>query len=215
MKTKFACNSKSACLGALLAIVAAAPAAADSSSLWVSSRGREANMFSDRRARHLGDILTVIVQESASVQASRRTKTDRASSVDNAVTSFLFAPPASNFGTLNGALPSSKWGGSNSFDGGGEINNRQTVTARAAVTVVDVLPNGNLVIEGARYVAYAGEKQHAVLRGIVRPDDIQSGNTVLSSSIADARVEFLSDGAITAAQKKGWFTRVFDTINPF
>lgn len=172
-------------------------------------------MFSDRRARRVGDILTVVVQESASVQASNRTKSDRTSSVDNAVSQFLFSAAASSLGTHGGEFPATKFGGSNTFTGGGEITNKQTINARAAVTVIDVLPNGNLVIEGSRYVAYSGEKQYAVLRGIVRPDDIATGNTVASSSIADARVEFLSHGTITTQQNKGWFSRVFDKINPF
>ena len=170
-------------------------------------------MVSDRRATQVGDILTVIVSESASVQASSRTKTDKTSGVDASVDQFLF--PSSRLGTHNGELPGSKMSGSTDFSGGGEITNRQTVSARAAVTVVDVLPNGNLVIEGSRYVAFSDEQQYAILRGIVRPDDIQPGNTVLSSAIADARVEFLSKGAISAAQRKGWFTRIIDTINPF
>lgn len=172
-------------------------------------------MFGDRRARQVGDILTVIVQESASVQASQRTTTDKSASIDSSVSSFFFDPSASGFGTHNGALPAINMSGSNDFTGGGAITNRQSITARAAVTVIDVLPNGNLVIEGSRYVAYSGEKQYAVLRGIVRPADIQTGNTVFSSSIADARVEFLSQGTISSAQRKGWITRVFDTINPF
>ena len=212
MKTKFASVSSFVVVFALASFVASA---AEADSLWHRSRGREAGMVSDRRARHVGDILTVVVQESASVQASRSTKTDKKSSVDNAVSQFLFPASVSNLGTHNGSLPGTSLSGASSFQGGGQISNTQSVTARAAVTVIDVLPNGNLVIEGARYVAYSGEKQYAVLHGIVRPEDIQNGNLVLSSSIADARVEFSSKGAISSAQRKGWFSRVFDTINPF
>lgn len=214
MKTKSAYTSKAAVLGAL--VLAAAPsAAAQNASLWTSSQSRESAMFADRRARRVGDIVTVIVQETASVQASRRTKTDKKANVDAAIEKFFFSPSASTGGTKNGELPALALGGTNEFNGGGEISDKQTVTARAAVTVIDVLPNGNLVIEGSRYVAYSGEKQYALLRGIVRPDDIQAGNTILSSSIANARVEFISQGAITATQRKGWLTKTVDTINPF
>ena len=189
--------------------------AGDSGSLWGRARGRETSIVSDRRARQVGDILTVVVQESASVQASRSTKTDKKSSVDSAVNQWLFPVGSSSFGTHNGALPGTSLNGSSSFEGGGEINNRQTVSARAAVTVIDVLPNGNLVIEGGRYVAYSSEKQYAKLHGIVRPEDIQTGNIVYSSAIADARVEFSSKGAISSAERKGWLTRTLDTLNPF
>lgn len=187
----------------------------EAGSLWKDSRTGESSLVGDRRARMIGDILTVVIQETASVQASRRTETDRDSSADGAIDAFIFSPSASNFGTHNGVLPSTGFSGGSSFSGGGAITDRQSISARAAVSVIDVLPNGNLVIEGSRYVAYSGEKQYAILRGIVRPDDIRTGNTVLSSSIADARVEFLSEGTISSAQRKGWFTRLFDTINPF
>ena len=214
MKTKSACISELIALGALL-LATAPSAAAEGSSLWTSGQSRESAMFSDRRARRVGDIVTVLVQESASVQASRRTKTDKSANVDAAIEKFFYSPSASNGGTHNGELPAVAFGGTNDFNGGGEITDKQTVTARAAVSVIDVLPNGNLVIEGSRYVAYSGEKQYALLRGIIRPDDIQTGNTILSSSIANARVEFISQGAITATQRKGWLTKTVDTINPF
>lgn len=213
MKTVFA--SVSRIVLAALVSGCAVGTAFGASSLWTSGRNGEAAMFGDPRARMVGDILSVVVQESASVQATNRTKTDKTSSVDGSVDSFFFDPAASNLGTHNGALPAMSLSGTNSFSGGGEITNKQSITARAAVTVVDVLPNGNLVIEGSRYVAYSGEKQYAILRGIVRPEDIQPGNTVLSSSIADARVEFLSRGAISSVQRKGWFSRIVDTLNPF
>lgn len=213
MKTVSASISRSIVFTLLAALLQGG--AAHGASLWTGGRGGEPSMVGDRRARQVGDILTVIVQESASVQASRRTSTDKTASIDSAVESFFFNPAASGFGTHNGALPTIAMSGSNEFSGGGEITNRQSITARAAVTVIDLLPNGNLVIEGSRYVAYSGEKQYAILRGIVRPDDIQTGNTVTSSSIADARVEFLSHGTISVAQRKGWITRIFDTLNPF
>lgn len=213
MKTRFA--SISSFVTAALLVSALAASAGDSGSLWVRARGHEAALVSDRRARQIGDILTVVVQETASVQASRSTKTEKSSAVDNAVSQFLFPATVSDAGTHNGALPATSMSGSSSFEGGGEINDRQTVSARAAVTVIDVLPNGNLVIEGRRFVAYAHEKQYAVLHGIVRPEDIQTGNIVYSSAIADARVEFSSQGAISSVRRKGWFTRVLDTLNPF
>jgi flagellar L-ring protein precursor FlgH len=212
MKTKSAYISKSV-LVASVALVSAAPASAGS--LWKTAHARETAMYTDRKARRIGDIITVVVSESASVSASKRTKTDKTASVDAAVDAFFWDPAASNGGTHNGSLPQTKMGGTTEFEGGGEISNRQTISARAAVTVVDVLPNGNLVIEGSRFVSYSGEKQYATLRGIVRLDDITNTNTVASSSIADARVEFLSEGTISASQRKGWLSRVIDTVNPF
>lgn len=198
-----------------ISVVGGVCVVAEASSLWTNSGARETALSGDHKAEYIGDILTVVIQESASIQSSVRTATDTSSSINAAVEQYLFSPTASNFGTHNGELPAISMGGSSEYSGGGAITNRQSVSARAAVTVIDVLPNGNLVIEGSRFVAYSGEKQYATLRGIVRPEDISPSNTVLSSSIADARVEFLSEGSISSAQRKGWITKIFDTINPF
>jgi flagellar L-ring protein precursor FlgH len=83
-----------------------------------------------------------------------------------------------------------------------------------AVTVVDVLPNGNLVVEGAKIIRAGQESQYAYMRGIVRPIDIASDNTILSTKIADAQVEFIPEGELTEAQKKGWLVRMWDKIRP-
>ncbi len=172
-------------------------------------------MYSDRKASRVGDILTVIVQESAATQSSQSKKTNSASNVDAGVEQFLFPANISRFGTHKGALPSIKLGGSNDFNGGGEVNNTQSLNARAAVMVTDVLPNGNLVIQGVRRVVSAGETQHVVLHGVIRADDVSSGNTVFSSNIADAKVEFINEGSLTDAQKKGWLAKLYEKLRPY
>jgi len=83
------------------------------------------------------------------------------------------------------------------------------------VTVVDVLPNGNLVIEGAKIIRAGKDSQYAYMRGIVRPVDVTRENTVLSTQIADAQVEFIPEGELTEAQKKGWLLRAWEKIKPF
>ena len=114
-----------------------------------------------------------------------------------------------------GALPSISIKGSASTSGGGDISNNQSLSAQAAVLVSDVLPNGNMVIEGMRVVTFSGETQYVILHGIVRPDDVSSANTVASSNIADARVEFLSEGSLTDAQKRGWLFKLYEKLRPF
>ena len=108
-----------------------------------------------------------------------------------------------------------KFSAKSDFEGGGTINNSERIIARIAVQVVDVLPNHNLVIEGRRNTAFAGETQDAVLRGIVRTADITSANTVFSYNVADASIKFISKGSVSNVQKKGWFTRAWDKISPF
>ncbi|MBP7141300.1 MAG: flagellar basal body L-ring protein FlgH [Opitutaceae bacterium] len=188
---------------------------ASAGSLWTAPGSAERSMYSDRKASRVGDILTVIVQESAATQSSQSKKTNSAANVDAGVEQFLFPASVSRFGTHKGALPSIKLGGSNDFNGGGEVNNTQSLNARAAVMVTDVLPNGNLVIQGVRRVVSAGETQHVVLHGVVRADDVSSGNTVFSSNIADAKVEFINEGSLTDAQKKGWLAKLYEKLRPY
>jgi flagellar L-ring protein precursor FlgH len=78
-----------------------------------------------------------------------------------------------------------------------------------------VLPNKNLVIEGRRTTSFSGETQEAVLRGVVRAEDIAANNTVFSYNIADATIKYVSTGTITDNQRKGWFTRVWEKLTPF
>jgi flagellar L-ring protein precursor FlgH len=81
--------------------------------------------------------------------------------------------------------------------------------------VIDRLPNHNLVVQGTRRTAFSGETQDAVLRGIVRPEDIAANNTVFSYNVADATITFVSKGTVSNNQKKGWFTRLWEKVTPF
>ena len=180
-------------------------------SLWTAPGSSELSIVSDHKASRVGDILTISVQESANTQASQRTKTDTTTTVNAAVTSFIYPGLASH----KGAMPNLAASGANTFSGGGDIANSQTISATAAVLVTDVLPNGNLVIEGVRRLTFAGETQHVVLHGIVRPDDVSSANVVLSSNIADARVEFISEGSISNAAKMGWLAKLYEKLRPY
>jgi flagellar L-ring protein precursor FlgH len=117
--------------------------------------------------------------------------------------------------TKGGQYPAMSFAGKNTYSGGGQINNAETITAQIAVRVIDVLPNGNLVVEGRSHTAFSGEKQDAILRGTIRYDDISANNTIYSYNIADASIQFVSKGTITDNQNKGWFNRIWDKINPF
>jgi flagellar L-ring protein precursor FlgH len=201
--------SKSASKIALAAALLAAGARADS--LWpAAGRGSQAGMVADRKANATGDILTIVVSESVAAQNSQSTKSSRDSSIADAVQSFLYP----GLGTHKGSLPSLSLGGKAAYDGGGDISNTQSLSARAAVLVTDVLPNGNLVIEGVRVVTFSGETQYVVLHGLVRRDDIAPDNSVQSTNIADARVEFYAEGALTDAQKRGWLAKVYEKLRP-
>lgn len=199
---------------ALLALGLAVTPAARAGSVWPVGAG-ERSMFADRKASRTGDILTVVVAESADATNTQNKRTTRDSALQDAVQQFIFSVAASKLGTHNGELPSTNITGKASNAGGGEVANSQSLTSRAAVLVTDVLPNGNLVIEGVRVVAFSGETQYVVLHGLVRPEDISSANTIFSTNIADARVEFVTEGTLTDAQKRGWLSKLYEKLRPF
>ncbi|HEY5227961.1 MAG TPA: flagellar basal body L-ring protein FlgH [Opitutaceae bacterium] len=202
-------------LAALTLALAAAPAAR-CDSLWPSSAsGAHAGMFADHKAQAVGDILTIVVNETAVAQSTQSKTSTRDSTINDSVAQFLYPPALSGLGTHGGALPSTQISGKAAYDGGGSVNNSQTLTATAAVVVTDVLPNGNLVIEGRRVVTFSGETQYVALHGIIRAYDINPDNTVLSQNIANARVEFSSSGQLTDAQKRGWFAKLYEVLRPF
>ena len=172
-------------------------------------------MFADRKAARTGDILTVVVAESAAATNSQKKSATRDSALQDAVSQFIFSVAASKLGTHAGELPATNVKGKSTYSGGGEVANSQSLNSRAAVLVTDVLPNGNLVIEGVRVVTFSGETQYVVLHGLVRADDISAANTILSSNIADARVEFVDQGTLSDAAKRGWLTKIYEKLRPF
>jgi flagellar L-ring protein precursor FlgH len=213
MKTMSKCNSSLVLLASMAALLGTA---ARADSLWPSySSGPHASMFADHKAQAVGDILTIVVNENAVAQSTQTKTSNRDSSINDSVAQFIYPPALSGLGTHGGQLPSTQITGKAAYSGGGAINNSQSLTATAAVVVTDVLPNGNLVIEGRRVITFSGETQYAALHGIVRPYDIGPDDTVASANIANARLEFSSSGQLTDAEKRGWFSKLYEILRPF
>jgi flagellar L-ring protein precursor FlgH len=200
--------SRSAFKTVLLAAGIVAPLAASAESLWGASG---TSMFADRKAARAGDIVTVVVAESAASTNSQSKKSSRESALEDAVSRFVFSSGLNH----KGELPAFGLTGKANSSGGGEVSNNQSLTSRAAVLVTDVMPNGNLVIQGVRVVTFSGETQYVVLHGIIRPDDISPSNTVLSSNVADAKIEVVFEGALSEAQRRGWLAKAYETLRPF
>ena len=197
----------------LAALAALSPAAATAESLWHDDVSKP--MYSDHRGIGVGGILTVIVQENTTANKNNETKTDHSSSMNAAITSFLYPPGATKIMTKGGQLPAMAFNSDNKHDGGGSINDSESIVAHIAVKIVEVLPNQNLLVEGKRETSFSGEKQTIILHGVVRTDDVMSDNTVLSYNVADATIQIIGKGAVSDSQRKGWFNRVWDKINPF
>ena len=215
MKTMSKSASKPGLLVLCATTLVLATPGARAESLWPVTGGGERSMFADRKASRTGDILTVVVAESAAAKSSQSKSAKRDSALQDAVQQFIFSVAASKLGTHAGELPATNVTGKSTYSGGGDVSNTQSLDSRAAVLVTDVLPNGNLVIEGVRVVTFSGETQYVVLHGLVRAEDISSANTVLSTNIADARVEFVDKGTLSDAQKRGWLSKVYEKLRPF
>ena len=169
----------------------------------------------------VGDLITIDVAERSSLAASQNSVRNRQLEVENAVTQFLYAN--SGFGKHKGGLPGTQIATQQSSQGGGTIANTQELKGRVSVVVIDVLPNGVLVLEGARIVTFSGESYYAVLKGMVRQEDIGFGfkdglryrNIVSSQYIADAQIEFVAKGSLNDAQKQSWYQKLVSVVNPF
>ncbi len=177
-------------------------------SLWTSDQSRTF-FFQDTRARHVGDIVTVHVIENASGTKNAATKSGRTSTLA-ATTSALLGLPASRVQRL-GATGSF----ADAFDGSGATSRSGTLTADITAVVTSVFPNGNMAIEGKREVLINNEKELISLSGIIRPEDIGSRNTILSTYISEAKIEYSGSGVLNDKQGPGWLIRILDWIWPF
>lgn len=192
-------------------LTGALPASAQS--LWKPNSAR--SMLADRRAHGVGDIVTILVQESNSAQKANSTSTAKKSGINDSISTLIYPPSVSGALTKGGNLPALNVSANDTFDGSGKVNNSEALNGSIAVRVIDVLPNGNLVLEGSRKTTFSGETTEAILHGVVRSDDVSAANTVLSYNIADATVRYVSSGTATEAQKKGWFSKTWDKVSPF
>lgn len=195
-----------------LMIGAAEAREARGGSLWgASAGGSERSMFADARATSRGDIVTIVVGESASMTTSVQLTTAKESSISNDFSRILF----NEILRRDGEHPSTDIRiGPNTHDGGGSSDASRMLSTRISVQVVDVLPNGNLVLEGVRVISYANETYFMLTQGICRTRDIGPDNTIHSSEIADARIEVIAEGVLTDAQKQGWLSRAANRFSP-
>lgn len=176
------------------------------------------SLYGDVRAASLNDIVTIRVVENFSGSGTADTSTSRDSSLEAGIDSF-FGLEDLNLTFKNGFTysPSSKVNGSmqNDFKGRGQTTRGGKLAGTITARVVEVMPNGNFVIESRKEVTINNEKQIFVLRGMIRPQDIGPDNTILSSRVADAEIYLVGKGVIQDKQRPGWVIRVLDKVWPF
>jgi flagellar L-ring protein FlgH len=201
-------RTRSVAVAALaLAIVAGSEARAQS--LFARGEHPTGSLFADAVARARGDVVTVIIQEEQRIKNDEKTSLSKTSSLDAALTKFGIKPNAFNL-PVDVAYDSDR-----KFDGAGTYNKDGTFETRLAAVVIDVLPNGNLVLEGRRKIKVDRETKAIRITGIVRQRDVSATNTVLSENVANACVEYEGEGPLTQTTNKGWFETVLDFVWPF
>jgi len=184
----------------------AAPAR-EEGSLWTAKE--LFGICSDLRARNVGDIVTINIVESASASKNATTKTAKTTALDASWSGVL----AKMSGDWVGAEQKAAF--ANSFDGQGATTRNSTLNAYITAQVIQVLPNGNLAILGSRQVQVNNENQIINIQGVIRPVDVDSTNQVLSTAIAEAKIELNGQGVISDKQRVGWFTKILDWVWPF
>ena len=183
-------------------------AAPSSGSLWRDGRS-PAMLYTDARALRENDLVVVKVEEVA--DAKRSADTDMTHRSDfNATAAFL-----KSVADASGPQVSLKGSFDKRFQGLGTTARTERLTATVPALVRKVLPNGNLFIEGHRVVLVNSEEQHFYISGLVRPIDIDQENSVKSSMVADAEIEFTGRGILSDNQRQGWLSRWFGWIWPF
>jgi len=198
--------------GVLVGLVILQSAGSSSAdSLWRNT-GR-GSLFTDVRAGSVGDIVTVVVVESA--RSDLKAETNAKKDSQNAFTLSNFFGNT-HFGAARGGNRGRfDFTGNNEHKGAGNISRADTVTARIPARVMKVLDSGHLLIEGRRAIVVNDETQTLAFTGLVRPNDITPDNTVSSAQVADAEITILGKGILAEKQRPGILQRLFDFLGIF
>ena len=181
--------------------------------------GFDVRLFEDLKARRVGDILTVVLNEAT--EATKDAKTDVTKSNTSTITNPTILGASPEF-SLPKFTPlsvtqdlnlGSSLSSDHSLAGDGSAEQSNQLTGNITVSVVEVLPNGNLIIRGEKRVTINNGVEYIQLSGIVRPVDVLPNNSVLSTQIADATINYTGEGAIAESNKGGWLARFF--ASPF
>jgi flagellar L-ring protein FlgH len=182
----------------------------NANSLW---RNGSRAFFRDQRAARIGDLLTVTVNITDKANIANETQRSRTNKEDSGITDFAGSKALGANKILPGRILTAD--STASSDGKGSVNRQEALQTNVAAVVTQVLPNGNLVVEGKQEIRVNFEIRELIVAGIVRPEDIQSDNTIDSSKIAQARIAYGGRGQITDIQQPRYGQQVMDVLLPF
>ena len=179
-------------------------------------------LFDDNRARKVGDIVLVKIVETSKAKHKADTTAERESNNEISVGAAFGARTISPFFVGGGPLSSKVGGGpmlsasrSSSHEATGETKRENYITATMGARIVQLLPNGVMQVQGAREIKVNDETQYMVVTGLIRQRDIDSENSVLSTQMADSRIDYYGKGVLADKQKAGWLSRLLDIVWPF
>ena len=177
---------------------------------------RDVRLFEDVKARRIGDVLTVVLLEKTSASKSAKTSADKDQETAVANPTFFGASPQFN---LPGLIPLDSNRDNNlqqnlnaerSFEGEADSSQSNSLTGEITVTIADVLPNGNLVVRGEKWLTLNQGEEFIQISGIVRPQDVGTNNRILSTKIGDARITYSGRGVLAESNQMGWLARFFN-----
>ncbi len=169
--------------------------------------GYEMTLFSDQRARRPGDIITIVLVEKTNASKKATTKTKKDNSMDIATPSIWGGPVTKNGLDILAATADAQ----REFTGEGDTTQSNSLTGKISVTVIDTLPNGNLMVRGEKLLTLNQGSERVQVSGIIRPADVAPDNTVLSTQVADAQIVYAGEGALADANSPGWLARFFQS----
>ncbi len=183
-------------------------------SIWDRHDPRYGFLFRDNRARYVGDLLTIAIREATDIDHREQREMEKRTKAGGIfkLAGNTEAPGGSSSVSANFDSSTTS---ARTFDGSAEFSSEREFTDRITVTVIDVLPNGNLLVEGKRRRVVAGEVRILVVSGIVRPSDISPQNTVESSYVANFSMRYEGKGEETSYSRQGWLGRLINRIWPF
>jgi flagellar L-ring protein precursor FlgH len=174
--------------------------------------GQQMELFADLKARRVGDVLTIVLNESTNASKNAITKTAKTTTVANSAPT-LFGQSM----TIKGApILSATLNGADSFDGEGSSTQSNSLAGSLTVTVVDVQANGNLVVQGDKTLKLNQGDEFVHISGVIRTADIATNNTVTSDKLADAKISYSGKGVVDSSNRMGWLARFFNSpFSPF
>lgn len=169
--------------------------------------GHDVRLYDDRIARRVGDLVTVVFEESTNAKKGASTSISKDSDVDLGVP-IIFGRPV----TINGNPLSASASARRSFEGEGEADQSNLLKGVLAATVISVQPNGNMVIQGHKQLTLNQGDEYVTITGVIRREDVRPDNTISSQRVANAQISYTGTGQLADANRMGWLSRIFQSV---